>query len=94
MALDPTAAEIKLPDAGHRDPADVLVFPNLDAAHISLKLLQHCAGALNYGQILGGLARPCAQVPRTASEETIVGTAAAVGVEAINYHLLYPEGEV
>jgi phosphotransacetylase len=94
VALDPTAAEIKLPDAGHRDPADVLVFPNLDAAHISLKLLQHCAGALNYGQILGGLARPCAQVPRTASEETIFGTAAAVGVEAINYHLLYPEGEV
>lgn len=94
VALDPSAAEIKLPDAGHREPADVLVFPNLDAAHISLKLLQHCAGALNYGQILGGLARPCAQVPRTASEETIFGTAAAVAAEAINYHLLYPEGEV
>ncbi|MCW1886081.1 phosphate acyltransferase [Luteolibacter flavescens] len=94
VALDPTASEIKLPDAPHREPADVLVFPNLDAAHISLKLLQHCAGAINYGQILGGLARPCAQVPRTASEETIFGTAAAVGVEAIKYHQLYPDGEV
>lgn len=94
VALDPTAAEIKLPDAEHRDPADVLVFPSLDAAHISLKLLQHCAGAINYGQILAGLARPCAQVPRTATEETIFGTAAAVGVEAIKYHQLYPEGEV
>lgn len=94
VALDPTASEIKLPDAPHRDPADVLVFPNLDAAHISLKLLQHCAGAQNYGQILAGLARPCAQVPRTASEETIFGTAAAVGVEAVKYHQLYPDGEV
>ncbi|WP_193214696.1 phosphate acyltransferase [Luteolibacter marinus] len=94
VALDPVAAEVKLPDAGNREPADVLVFPNLDAAHISLKLLQHCAGAVNYGQILAGLARPCAQVPRTATEETIFGTAAAVGVEAIKYHLLYPDGEV
>lgn len=94
VALDPTASEIKLPDADRRDPADVLVFPNLDAAHISVKLLQHCAGAINYGQILAGLARPCAQVPRTATEETIFGTAAAVGVEAIKYHQLYPEGEV
>jgi phosphate acetyltransferase len=40
------------------------------------------------------LARPCAQVPRTASEETIFGTAAAVAVEAIKYHQLYPEGDV
>lgn len=94
VALDPTAAEIKLPDAGVREPADVLIFPNLDAAHISLKLLQHCAGAMNYGQILAGLARPAAQVPRTASVETIFGTAAAVGVEAIKFHQLYPDGEV
>ena len=93
-ALDPSGADFKLPEADRRGPADVLVFPNLDAAHISLKLLQHCAGAINYGQILAGLARPCAQVPRTASEETIFGTAAAVAVEAIKYHQLYPEGEV
>ncbi len=94
VALDPAAAEVKLPDAGVREPADVLIFPNLDAAHISLKLLQHCAGALNYGQILAGLARPAAQVLRTASVEAIFGTAAAVGVEAIKYHQLYPDGEV
>jgi phosphotransacetylase len=94
VALDPAAAEVKLPDSGWRDTADVLVFPNLDAGHISLKLLQHLAGAQNYGQIVVGLARPAAQVPRTASVETILGTAAAVGVEAIKYHQLYPDGEV
>lgn len=94
VALDPAAAEVKLPGEQPRPSADVLVFPNLDAAHISLKLLRHVGGASNYGEILMGLARPAAQVPRTASEETIFGTAAAVGVEAIKFHELYPDGEV
>lgn len=93
-ALDPSAAEIKLPAADVRPSADVLVFPNLDAAHISLKLMSHVAGAQVYGQFIRGLARPAAQVPRTTSEETIFGTAAAIAVEAIKYHQLYPDGEV
>jgi phosphate acetyltransferase len=93
VALDPAAAEIKLPAAEARPSADVLVFPNLDAAHISLKLLQHVAGAQNYGQLILGLSRPAAQVPRTASVETIFGTAAAIAVEAIKFHQLYEEDE-
>ena len=93
VAIDPEAAETKLPDATIRRSADVLVFPNLDAAHISLKLLQHLAGAQNYGQLILGLSRPAAQVPRTASVETIFGTAAAVAVEAIKYHELHPESD-
>jgi phosphate acetyltransferase len=93
VAIDPLAAETKLPDAASRHSADVLVFPNLDAAHISMKLLQHLAGAQNYGQLIIGLARPAAQIPRTASVETIFGTAAAVAVEAIKYHELHPESD-
>ncbi len=93
VALDPEAAEIKLPGADSRPPADVLVFPNLDAAHISLKLLQHVAGAQVYGRILLGLSRPAAHIPRTASVETIWGTAAAVAAEAIKFHLLYPDSD-
>lgn len=93
VALDPAAAEIKLPGADARPTADVLVFPNLDAAHISLKLLEHCAGAQAYGQIILGLARPAAHVPPTASAETIFGTAAVVAVEAIKYHILHPDAD-
>ncbi len=93
VAIDPLAAETKLPDAASRHSADVLVFPNLDAAHISMKLLQHLAGAQNYGQLIMGLARPAAQIPRTASVETIFGTAAAVAVEAIKYHELHPDSD-
>lgn len=94
VALDPAAAEIKLAEAAAPQSADVLVFPNLDASHITMKVLQHVAGANGYGQLIMGLARPAAQVPRTASVNTIFGTAAAVAVEAIKYHELYPSGEV
>ncbi|MCU0797096.1 MAG: phosphate acyltransferase [Akkermansiaceae bacterium] len=94
VAMDPAAAEVKLQGTGQRRSADVLVFPNLDAGHIALKLLQHCGGAVAFGPLIRGLARPVAQVPRTASEDAIFGTAAAVAVEAIKYHELYPDGEV
>lgn len=89
VALDASAAEVKLPDIESREPADVLVYPNLDAGHIALKLLQHVAGAQNYGQIIMGLARPAAQVPRTVSEETLLGTAAIIGTEAIKSNDLF-----
>jgi phosphotransacetylase len=41
-----------------------------------------------------GLSRPAAQVPRTATVETIFGSAAVIAVEAIKFHQLYPDGEV
>ena len=91
VALDSKAAEIKLADHAAQKPADVLVFPNLDAGHISLKLLQHVGGAQNYGQLIMGLSRPAAQVARTVTEETLLGTAAIVGVEAIKFNDIYIE---
>ena len=91
VALVPSAAGVKLPSDKAREPADVLVYPNLDAGHIALKLLQHVGGAQNYGQLIMGLTRPAAQVPRTVTEETLLGTAAIVGSEAIKFHDLYLE---
>lgn len=93
VALDAEAAEIKIPGALRRPRADVLVFPNLDAAHLSLDLLRHIAGAQHYGQLIVGLARPAARLSRVASVETIFGTAVAVAVEAIKYHQLHPESD-
>ena len=92
-ALDPLASEIKLPNAEFKQAADVLVFPNLDAANITLKLLTHVGGAQAYGQFILGLTRPAAQVSRTMDADGIYGTALVVGVEAIKYHELYPQGE-
>lgn len=92
VALDPDAAEIKLPDMERKKPADVLIFPNLDASHIAFKLLKHAAGVRTYGQLTMGLCRPAAQVARTMDVTSLLGTALAVGVEAIKYHELYPQG--
>ncbi len=92
VALNPASAKVKLPDVAAKPRADVLVFPSLDAAHISMKLLRHIGGAESYGRIIRGLTRPAGQVPRTATEEMILGTAAALGVEAIQYRLLHPLG--
>ncbi len=83
VALDNSTAEIKVLDARAKDPADVLVYPNLDAGHISLKLLEQLAGAQGHGQLIMGLTRPAAQVSRSISEEGLLGTAAIVGAEAI-----------
>lgn len=93
VALIPKAAErkeVRSPVAGK---ADVLIFPNLDSGHMAFKLLHHIAGALSYGQLILGLARPAAQVSRAATEESLLGTAAAVGVEAVKYHELYLDDE-
>ena len=91
VALDAAAAEVKLPDQTTADPADVLVFPNLDAGHISLKLLEHVAGATSYGQLIMGLAKPAAQVPMTITEECLLGTAILVGTEAIKFNNMHLE---
>ena len=92
VALVPEAAEVKLPQMQNRPIADVLVFPNLDAAHISMKLLSHVAGATKYGQLVLGLTRPAAQVARTVTPRSLLGSAAAVGAEAIKYREIFPEG--
>ncbi len=92
VALDPEAAEVEIPQMEHRPAADVLVFPNLDAANISMKLLRHVGGATKYGQLMLGLSRPAAQVARTATPRALLGTAAAVGAEAIKYHEMFPAG--
>ncbi|QQL45270.1 phosphate acyltransferase [Sulfuriroseicoccus oceanibius] len=89
VALVPAVAANKVPNSVLGGAADVLIFPSLDASHIAYKLLTHFAGLKPYGQIIQGLTRPAAQVSRSASEEQILGTAAAVAVEAIEYRKLY-----
>ncbi len=93
VALDMLAAEQRFTDKKALQPADVLVFPNLDSANIAYKLLKHTANVNSYGQLIMGLTRHAAQLPLTASVDSIVGTAALVGSESIKYRELYPDGE-
>jgi phosphate acetyltransferase len=68
----------------------VLIFPDLNSGNIGSKLVQHLARANAYGQILMGLDRPAADVSRGSSAHDVLGVAAIVGVQAVEYHKLYP----
>ena len=70
--------------------ANVLIFPDLNSGNIASKLIQHVARANAYGQILLGLDRPAADVSRGSNAHDILGVAAIVGLQSIDYHKLYP----
>ena len=52
--------------------------------------MRHIARANAYGQILLGLDRPAADVSRGSNAHDILGVAAIVGVQAVEYGKLYP----
>jgi phosphate acetyltransferase len=89
-ALLSDLAARKAPDSLVAGRANVLIFPDLNAGNIGAKLVQILAGADAYGQILLGLSKPCAELSRGATEEDILGVAAILGVQAIEYRKLYP----
>src|SRR2546426_4194797 len=89
-ALIPEIAARKLPESKIRGNANVLIFPDLNSGNIASKLVRHIARANAYGQILLGLDRPAADVSRGSNAHDILGVAAIVGVQSIDYHELYP----
>ena len=93
-ALLPELGRRKAPTSLVAGQANVLVFPDLNAGNIAVKLVQYLAGAETYGQILLGLSKPCADLSRGASEDDIVGVAAILGLQAIEYRKLYPPSTV
>ena len=89
-ALVPEIAARKTNDpkvAGH---ANVLIFPDLNSGNIASKLVRHVTKANAYGQILLGLNRPAADVSRGSTAHDVLGVAAIVGVQANDFHVLYP----
>ncbi len=90
-AILPEIASIKAPGSPVAGQADVMVFPDLSSGNISVKLVQRLSNATAYGMILLGLSKPAAELSRGASLEDIVGCAALVGLQAVEYRKLYPE---
>ena len=94
-ALVPEIAVRKSPQGKIVGNANVLIFPDLNSGNIASKLVRHIARANAYGQILLGLDRPAADVSRGSNAHDVLGVAAIVGVQAVDYHLLYPgAGEI
>jgi phosphate acetyltransferase len=64
--------------------ANILIFPDLDAGNIGVKLVQQFAKAVAYGPLLQGFARPVSDLSRGAPVEEIVGATTMVAVRAQN----------
>jgi malate dehydrogenase (oxaloacetate-decarboxylating)(NADP+) len=70
------------PFAALGGPANVLVFPNLEAGNIAYKLLARIGGCEAIGPILTGLSRPLHVLQRGAEVNDIVNMAAVAVVDA------------
>jgi phosphate acetyltransferase len=64
--------------------ANILVFPDLDAGNIGVKMAQIFGGAIAHGPLLCGFARPVTDFSRSAPVEEIVGNLVMLSVYAQN----------
>jgi malate dehydrogenase (oxaloacetate-decarboxylating)(NADP+) len=85
-ALNPDLIERFFPFSRLKEPANVLIFPNLESANIAYKLLAELAGARKIGPILMGMDRPVAVLQKGFDVEDVVTMAAIAVLDSQELH--------
>lgn len=80
-SIVPSVAERKAPGSNVAGQANVLIFPDLQAANIGYKLVQRFAGATAIGPVIQGLAKPVHDLSRGCSVQDIVDLCAITAAE-------------
>ena len=93
-ALVPEVGEHKAPGSKVAGHANVLIFPNLDAANIGYKMVQRFANATALGPLVQGLAKPILDLSRGCSTEDIADVVAVCCSDAISTDIMEKEESI
>jgi phosphate acetyltransferase len=75
-AISKDILQKKWPESDFEPPANIFIFPTLDAANIAYKIAEQMGQATAIGPLLQGLAKPVNDLSRGASVEAIINTIA------------------
>lgn len=83
-AIIPEIAKSKAPNSPLKGEANVLIFPNIDAANIAYKITERMANAKAYGPITQGMLKPINDLSRGCNADDIIGAIAITCIQAKN----------
>ncbi|MCF6262657.1 MAG: NADP-dependent malic enzyme [Xanthomonadales bacterium] len=82
VALSPDYRQVIFPNSRLKGRANLLIMPNLDAAHVAVNLTRFMANTVNIGPILMGSAKPAHVLSPSATVRRVVNMTAIAVVEA------------
>ncbi len=82
LAVNPELRERYIPDSVLKGEANLLIFPNLESANLSMTLLKELNNGLHIGPILMGTKQPAHILAPTVTSRGIVNMAAIAATEA------------